>query len=145
MSSVLANGNGVVMATKATVGGLAMIERHNCGFPHVRGMACIAQFTSNWVSGRFIGVTADTVVTTGAVARLPRHGVVIKDDLCPGHSIMAGVASGGGWNMVGAFTTGHCTVMAIFTGIRGLAMVYWTCKGSPARACSMTRVTHIRC
>jgi len=139
----LANADCGVVTVAAGIGGLAVVKRHDHRFPHISGMAGVAQFASHWMSGGFIRVATDTLMAAGGVTRLPGHSVVIKEDLRPVGGVMAGIAGLAYGNVASAFPQCDRTVMAVFTGIGGLGVIYGNCKRSPARTGGMTKLTSI--
>ena len=74
-------------------------------------MAGIAQFTGHRVGGGLVGPAADTVMATGAVARLPCHGAVVEQNLQPVRCVMTGIAGLRGGNVGGALAGGDTAVV----------------------------------
>ena len=121
-----------------------MIEWNDDRLPHVGGMAGIAQFTGHRVGGGLVGPAADTIMATGAVARLPRDGAVVEQDLQPVRSVMTAVTGLRGGNVGGALAGSDAAVMTAFASCGGLCMAKGQYKASPAGPRSMTRFAHIR-
>ena len=144
MRTALSYADGRVMTVAAGICSLAVIKGHDHRLPHVGGVTGLAQLARNWMSGRFIGASADAIVAAGTVARLPGHGAVIKDDLRPVGGVMAGIAGLGRGNVGGALAYGDRAVMAVITSRRGLAVVERYDKRAPTGAGGMTGLAHIR-
>ena len=144
MRGALTDSDSGIMAIAATVSGLAVVERYDDRLPHVGGMAGIAQFTGHRVGGGLVGPAADTIMATGAVARLPRDGAVVKQDLQPVRSVMTAVTGLRGGNVGGALAGGDAAVMTAFASRGGLRMTKGQYKASPAGTGGMARLAHIR-
>jgi len=73
-------GAAAVMATRrvTTRAALAVCERGDQGDPRRAGVAQFARLGGQRMGRGFAGARTRPIVTTGAVARLARHGAVIK-------------------------------------------------------------------
>ena len=86
-------------------------------------MASFTQFRGLGMRRGFIRPDADTIVAARAVAGLPGHRAVIKQDLQPVGGVMADVTSLGSRYVSGALADGYSALMTVLAGIRGLGMI----------------------
>ena len=96
------------------------------------------------MGGGFVSPGTQTIVAAGAVACLSCYRTVIKQDLQPVGGVMAYVASLGSRYVGGALAGGYSAVVAIFTHIRGLAVIQGYHKSLPARTGGMTGFAQVR-
>ena len=140
-----ADGDSTVMAVLAHVCSLSVIEGHDHRSPNISGMANLALFTGDGVSGGFIRSGTDAIMTPRTVTRLPRHCAVVKQNLQPIGGVVAHIAGLRSGYVRGTFTGGDSAVMTVFTQVSGLGMVDRYYVRLPSGAGSMTSLALIRC
>ena len=70
----------------------------------------------------FITPIANAIMTTAAIAGLPRHCTMVEHNLRPVRSVMTRVTGLVGRNMVWPLAYGNCVVVTRLAGGRGLSM-----------------------
>jgi len=132
------------VASGATIGGLVVRKRRDQRYPHICDMTGFAKLGSFWMRRRFIRSCTCAIMTPRTTTRLPRYGTVIEQDLQPIGGVVTHIAGLGGGYVCRAFAGSDGAIMAVFTYVRGLAVIDWYYVRLPTRTRCVTSLAQIR-